>query len=187
MEGNGGGDNIDHDQVFKARFPDQEMDELGHEDEEQPADVPVRRKRKYNSYKWIDDQVFHSQEEQDDYFKENSCWKKESTRNDSKGTKFRFYCNAVSRSKGPEYPAKLLLFAPNDMAQNTLYRNGVEHAHDEEGQQPRKKPINAATGRKIKELILLNKQPRIISHILRTDDNIVKKPTITQVRYLFIT
>lgn len=189
MEDNGGGgDNIDIDldQILEAQFPDEEMEESDDESaEEEPANVRAGRKRKYNSYNWVDVQVFNSQKEQDDYFEQNSFWKKESTRTDRTGTKTRYYCNEVSRYKGLECPAKLLLFAPKDMAQNTLSRNGVQHAHEEEGQQPRKKPMDEATGRRIKELLMLNKQPRIISHILRTDGNIVDKPTISQVRRRF--
>lgn len=163
-------------EVVEAQF-----EEMPQEQELGPGPQQQQRKRKYDSHDWAEDQVFQTQQEQDEYFTAHPHWKKESTRNGKTGQKIRYYCNVASRFKGPPCPAKVLLFKPNYMLQNVLYKNDVEHVHEDEGQIPTKKPMDEATGERIKELMVLNKQPRIISHILRTDGNIAKKPTISQV------
>lgn len=136
-------------------------------------------RKEYIKNKWVESQVFQTAKEEQDFFLNAPHWMKLSSREDSLGTKTRYYCNAVSKRKDAKCPAEIYVQKLNRGASNKLFRNGEPHQH--EGRIQGRISVEPATKDKIRTMWSANTTPRQISHQLREDNAVAAKPSSNQV------
>lgn len=136
---------------------------------------------------WVFDREFDSSaENRQKYIENENVWRKKRSNVPSDiGLKTYYYCTAVSKKKSPEEcPAGIYTVDSNIAVKYSVYRNGVDHVHDKDGQILSKKPVTVRIDLmdKVKEYLALNARPRVISEKLRNDQNI-EKPSESQIIY----
>lgn len=139
-------------------------------DDEQ--DVPAT-----NTKDWQIDRELDTADEMKAYFQENKQWKKKTYTQNQSGTKEYYYCNVNGRSLPNKCPAQLCILKKKTTT-NCLLMRPREHNHDENRESKR---VAMEVREKIKEYLQQGLTHRLISHKLRTDENIIKAPTKNQV------
>jgi hypothetical protein len=161
---------------------DPNEDQPNEEGEHGEVDVAnAQRKRKYKSYNWVQADTFETPEAQEEFFRNEPCWKVEYKKKGVNGTRITYYCSHVSLTKGPRCPAQVQIQVLDNQVTNVLLRNGLEHVHDAEGQKLTRELVNQVTIDRIKYLLQLKQTTRIIANTLNNDQNIINKPTMNQV------
>lgn len=130
---------------------------------------------------WRADQVLQTIEERGQYFADNSFWKiKYTNKRVAGGKKTYYYCNFLGRTKNT-CSAELCVFERSDATDFILHRC-CEHTHADNVQSTK---VGADVYDKIKKMREKGMTQRLISHDLRTDDNIGRAPTENQVEFQF--
>lgn len=155
----------------------------GSESSEDEDGIPPRKKRVVGL--WTLDREFDTSEQRNQYIDAEEVWRKKRSNVHSEiGLKSYFYCNVISKKKSAaQCPARIYTLDSNTAVKFSVYRNGMDHVHDKDGQIPSKKPepLRDDLMHKVKEYLDVNAKPRVISHKLRNDENI-EKPSVSQVK-----
>lgn len=140
------------------------------------ARQPVKKRQ---TYVWLIERAFDSEEDVKFFFEMEPFWKKDSVKHLKSGKKTLHYCNRVGRV-GSQCPAKIYIWEKTDKTLH-LMRNGMDHCHDAEGQKQKPGVIDGRVMKKVEELVRLRVRPRAISHLIREDEGFPVKPTENQV------
>lgn len=136
-----------------------------------------RNNRNRQTKIWVSDQVIATTEDMTAFFTENQFWKRQADRKLAHSIKTYYYCN-INGTSINKCPAQLCVLKKEDKTEFNLLRS---ENHNHEANEMDKK-VTADVRDKIKELFSKGLTQRLISHDLRTNDNIRRAPSENQVR-----
>lgn len=138
-------------------------------------EVLTSKKRKAKA--WLHGAIFKDRAEEQQFFTEEHWWAGHKVTRTHDGTKQYYYCRTVKNGLR-ECAAKIYILRRADGSdESILFRHG-EHTHPNENQQQPQLFDRAA------QMVANNLKFRSISHVLREDEAVAKKPTDSQVYFL---
>lgn len=169
---------------------DEEISDSSDESEEEP-NAPDENKEN-----WVLDQLFESQQQIDDFLKNEKCWSYRTTYRTKDGQKTLYRCN-VAKRLGPQCDAQIYTLEKpliSDSSENEaeeiqlqrfkLYRKMTEHTHENLNKKNKNKKVSEEVKNKILDLHKNGKKPRAIAYAIRDDQSIPadNQPTKKQIR-----
>lgn len=169
----------EREQAIALNLPDyaeeeEESDDDSDEDEEEMQRV---------SEVWTLEQEFGSADELKEYVRDQATWCiSRSNLLTAEGHKTFYYCNIVSKKNNAQgCPAKIYTVSSATEVKFSVFKNNVDHDHENKVLSKRVTAIRYEFLNRVKEYLRLGVKPRAISHELRFDVTIENKPTEKEV------